>query len=114
MSRSISHIKTPRLSSGNRVKTRNAGRAEGTTNLRELGLMVFGVVLLVISAVTGYQIQEVSREIAAYREGLKAFGREEERLMREIDGMKSRQNLERLGASLGLHPPEKTQVVHLK
>ena len=114
MIRSITHIKTPRLSSGNRVRTRNTSRAEGTTNLRDLGLMVFGVVLLVISAVTGYQIQKVSQEIATYREGLKAFGREEERLMREIDGMKSRQNLERLGVSLGLHPPEKTQVVHLK
>jgi len=114
MIRSAAQVKTPRVSAPSRGKSRQAYRAEGTTNFKELGLMVLGVVLLVISAVTGYQIKQVSQEIAQYREDLKAFGQEEERLMGEIDRLRSRESLERLGTALGLHPPKKTQVVHLK
>ena len=114
MIRSAAQVRTPRMATTQRATGKKVLRAEGTTSMREIGLMVLGVVLLVLSAVTGYEINRVSGEIASYREGLKAFGREEERLIGEIDRFKSKKNLERLGASLGLHPPRKTQIVHVR
>jgi len=114
MIRSAAQARTPRVGMTTRSRNKQALRAEGTTKMRELGLMVLGAVLLILSAVTGYQVSQVSQDIAAYREELKAFGIEEERLMGEIDRLKSKKNLEKLGKSLGLHPPKKYQVVHLR
>ncbi|OCC14746.1 hypothetical protein DBT_1806 [Dissulfuribacter thermophilus] len=107
-------LKTARLQSTHRLRTRQRSGARSTISLREMGLIFISVVLFGLSVVTGYEIKSVSKEISTYREELKAFGEEEERLKGELARFTEKTRLEKIGRALGLHPPKKSQIVHIK
>ncbi len=107
-------LRTARLQSSNRLRTRQRFGARSTISLREMGLLFISVALLGLSVVTGFEIKNVSKEISTYREELKAFAEEEDRLKGELARFSEKTRLEKIGRALGLHPPKKSQIVHIK
>ncbi len=114
MIRSETQARAPKVALATRSKAKRTMRTGSTEGVKYVGLILLAILLLILSAITGYQIRRVSYDISACRAELSALGMKELNLKRELDSLKSKEHLEKIGKTLGLHPPKKHQIVFLK
>jgi len=96
------------------VKNQRKTQKRDTALLKEAVLVVIVVILLILSMVTASRIKDVVKEISTYREEMKALNREGKKLQGEIARLSNKKRLQKIGRSLGLHPPKDSQIVHMK